>query len=114
MSTLLIKINQEIYFLTKDLELYEKYTVNNHTIIRKLGNFENDSYIIQDRDSFSKRRANFHGAKLTGLTENWFEAIQIVNMTSPAYDEINERYDVTNLVSGTFYDIFKVIIDIYG
>ena len=52
------------------------------------------------------RRANFHGAKLTGLTEEWL-GIEIGNLESAPYDVIEDRYDVTNLVSGAFYDILK-------
>ena len=52
------------------------------------------------------RRADFHGAKLTGLTEEWL-GIEIGNLESAPYDVIEDRYDVTNLVSGAFYDILK-------
>ena len=34
-----INIDQQIYFLTPFLELYEKYTINNELIQQKLGHF---------------------------------------------------------------------------
>ena len=52
------------------------------------------------------RRADFHGAKLTGLTEEWL-GIEIGNLENAPYDVMEDRYDVTNLVSGAFYDILK-------
>ena len=52
------------------------------------------------------RRADFYGAELNGLTEKWL-GIEIGNLEKAPYDIIEDRYDVTNLVSGAFYDILK-------
>ena len=52
------------------------------------------------------RRADFHGAELTGLTEKWL-GIEIGNLEKAPYDIVEDRYDVTNLVSGAFYNILK-------
>ena len=40
-----ITINQQIYFLTPSLDLYEKYTINNQLIQQKLGQFVGDMYV---------------------------------------------------------------------
>ena len=37
-----IQINQQIYFLTKSLELYEKYKVNHHKVVKQLGHFDKE------------------------------------------------------------------------
>ena len=54
------------------------------------------------------RRADFHGAKLTALTEASL-GIKIGSLDNAPYDAIEDRYDVTNLVSGPFHDILKIL-----
>ena len=54
------------------------------------------------------RRADFHGAKLTALTEASL-GIKIGSLENAPYDAIEDRYDVTNLVSGPFHDILKIL-----
>ena len=54
-----IDINQQIYFLTASFEIYENYVINHHTILRKLGFFQNatfvpDTHFIQV--TFSEKR----------------------------------------------------------
>ena len=54
------------------------------------------------------RRADFHGAKLTALTEASL-GIKIGSLENAPYNAIEDRYDVTNLVSGPFHDILKIL-----
>ena len=65
-----INIDQQIYFLTTSLDLYEKYTVNNQLIQQKLGHFVDGMYIPEEliEQNFLKRRQNFHGSKLIALS----------------------------------------------
>jgi hypothetical protein len=42
-----IKINQQIYFLTNTFEIHEKYTVNNHIVINKVGHFNNTTFVFE-------------------------------------------------------------------
>ena len=42
-----IEINQQIYFLTNTFEIHEKYTVNNHIVINKLGHFNNTTFVFE-------------------------------------------------------------------
>ena len=42
-----IEINQQIYFLTKTFEIHEKYTVNNHIVINKVGHFNNTTFVFE-------------------------------------------------------------------
>ena len=41
-----INIDQQIYFLTPSLDIYEKYTINNQLIQQKLGHFADGIYIF--------------------------------------------------------------------
>ena len=41
-----IEINQQIYFLTNTFEIYEKYTVNYHIVINKVGYFNNTTFVF--------------------------------------------------------------------
>ena len=106
-----IGINQEIYFLNPSFEVYEKYTVNNHIIVRKLGFFVNKHFIPNKdfKENTLKRRANFYGVELVALTEKWLPGLDIRNLESAKYDETKERYEVTNLVSGPFHDVLKIL-----
>ena len=42
-----IEINQQIYLLTNTFEVHEKYTVNNHTVINKVGHFDNATFMFE-------------------------------------------------------------------
>ena len=42
-----IEINQQIYFLTNTFEIYEKYTVNYHIVINKVGYFNNTTFVYE-------------------------------------------------------------------
>jgi hypothetical protein len=53
-----------------------------------------------------KRRSDFHGVELVALTDQW-NGIEIGNLENAIYDPIRDRYEVTNLVTGAFYNILK-------
>ena len=42
-----IEINQQIYFLTNTFEIYEKYAVNYHIVINKVGYFNNATFVFE-------------------------------------------------------------------
>ena len=42
-----IEINQHIYFLTNTFEIYEKYTVNYHIVINKVGYFSSTTFVFE-------------------------------------------------------------------
>ena len=42
-----IGINQQIYLLTNNFEVHEKYTVNKHIVINKLGYFLNETFVFE-------------------------------------------------------------------
>ena len=43
-----IEIDRQIYFMTPSLDLYEKYSINNHLIQQKLGQFVDGMYIPEE------------------------------------------------------------------
>ena len=103
-----IQINQQVYFLTPSLDLFEKYVVNDQTIVQKLGHFVNDSYVpnIFVEQNFLRRRQNFHGFEIIAMTENIENAIE-VNIDNATYFPSNQTYDVTNSIQGSFFHIWK-------
>ena len=106
-----INIDQQIYFLTPSLGLYEKYTINNQLIQQKLGHFVGDMYIPEEsiEQNFLKRRQNFHGSKLIALTLEFNDYIRIDNLINAPYFPSNETYDVTGLVQGSIFDIWTIL-----
>ena len=44
MTTKNININQQIYFLTRSFEIYEKYNINGNIVKKKLGQYSNHIY----------------------------------------------------------------------
>ena len=106
-----INIDQQIYFLTPSLDIYEKYTINNQLIHQKLGHFVDGMYIPEEliEQNFLKRRQNFHGSKLIALASHTGKDIQIDNHKNATYFPNNETYDVTGLVRGSFFDIWTIL-----
>ena len=106
-----INIDQQIYFLTPFLELYEKYTINNELIQQKLGHFVDGMYIPEEliEQNFLKRRQNFHGSKLIAVTQDYGTYLKIENFKNAPYFPYNETYDVTGLVQGSFFDIWMTL-----
>ena len=82
-----IKVDQQIYFLTLSLDLYEKYTINNKLIQQKLGHFVDGMYIPEEsiEQNFLKRRQNFYGFELIALTLEYGNYIQIENLKNAPY-----------------------------
>ena len=106
-----IKIDQQIYFLAPSLDLYEKYTINNRLIQQKLGHFVDGMYKPEKliEQNFLKRRQNFHGSKLIALTLDSGNYIQTENHKNVPYFPSNQTYDVTGLVQGSFFDIWRTL-----
>ena len=106
-----INIDQQIYFLTPSLDLYEKYTINNELIEQQLGHFAGGMYIPKEsiEQNFLKRRKNFHSSKLIALTLESGTSIKIDNHKNAPYFSSNETYDVTGLVQGATFDIWMIL-----
>ena len=106
-----IKIDQQIYFLTSSLDLYEKYTVNNILIKQKLGHFVGSSYTPEEstEQNFMKRRHNFHGSKLIALVGEVENYLTIDNLQNAQYFPSNDTYDVTGLIQGSICNIWMTL-----
>ena len=103
-----IKINQQFYFFSKSMELFEKYAVNNHVIEQKLGYVSNNSYFPTEfvEQSFLRRRKNFHGLEMLAMTAEIENALMFKNLDQAKYFPSNQTKDVTKLVKGSLYDIW--------
>ena len=106
-----IHIHQQIYFLTPSLDLYEKYTINNQLIQQKLGHFVDGMYISEKliEQNFLERRQNFHGSELIALTNEDKYKIRIETLKNVPYFPSNQTYDVTGLVQGSFFDMWRML-----
>jgi hypothetical protein len=82
-----IKMDQEIYYLTSSLDLYEKYTVNNIEIKQKLGHISDGTYVTEKliEQNFLKRRQNFHGSKLIAITNESSNYIKTESLKNAPY-----------------------------
>ena len=102
------KINQDIVFVdVKTWMVYESYAINDKVIKRQLGFFNNTfKYVPTMKLSFEDRRANFHGYQIKAMTEHYPPVLSI-DLSSAKYDNLSHTYDVTNSISGMFYDMFQ-------
>ena len=103
-----ISINQQFYFLTPKLKLYEKYEVNNISVSQLLGHFENHTYLPKNgvEHNFMKQRNDFHGLELVGLSEISKDTY-IKDLNEAKYYSSNDTYDVTSNTYGPFYEILR-------
>ena len=107
-----INIDQQIYFLTPSLYLYEKYIINNQLIQQKLGHFVGGTYVPEEsiEQNFLKRRHNFHGSKLIALTVGSNRGNYIrIEKENATYFPSNKTYDVTGSAQGLIFDIWKLL-----
>lgn len=104
-------IDQQIFYLTTNLDLYEKYTINNELVQQKLGNFDENLYrpLESVEQNYLKRRQNFHGSTFIAMAEDELPAIAIENLSTAPYHSSNQTYEVTKLVRGAFFDVWKLL-----
>ena len=111
-----IQINQQVYFITPSLDLFEKYVVNDQIIVNKIGHFVNETYVpnISVEQNFLRRRQDFHGFEMIAMTEELEQAIEIMNLENAIYFPSNQTYDVTNSVQGPFYEVWKNLEKVFN
>ena len=104
-------IDQQIFYLTANLDLYEKYTINNELVQQKLGNFDENLYrpLESVEQNYLKRRQNFHGSTFIAMAEDELPAIAIGDLSTAPYHSSNQTYEVTKLVRGAFFDVWKLL-----
>ena len=115
-NSMKIGIDQRIYFYkmeTKDL--FESYQMNNIHVKQKLGHVEKiTNSFTWDQEinpNFIKRRSNFHGLILKGMTE--FEGT-LMNarksyLQNAPYFPNNQTYQVNNYIYGVYQDILTIL-----
>ena len=103
-----IKINQQIYFLTSSNKLYEKYVVNGNIVKRMLGYISNGIYFPMKslEQQYIRRRQDFQGLEMIAMTEEALLNIKLASLEEAIYFPENQTYEVTKLVSGSYFDIW--------
>ena len=106
-----INIDQQIYFLTPSLDLYEKYTINNKLIQQKLGHFVDGAYIPEEltKQNFIDRRHNLHGLELIALAVESKTSMKIGDLKNAPYFPSNQTYDVTDIIQGKYFEILSIL-----
>ena len=107
-----IQINQEIKFVNVNTwKVYEQYTFNKKKIQRQLGVFNGSfDYFPIAQLALESRRGDLNGYQLKGMTES-IPAYLSIDLSAATFDNISQTYDVTESVSGMFYDIFLEVKD---
>ena len=113
-KTVKLNIHQGVYFMKDDSrEVFETYVINGikiQQIIGKIGEDES-TFIWQENPNFIKRRSNFHGLHLKGMTD--FEGQSIILDTSyktkAPYFSNNSTYKVNDYVNGIYYSVLELL-----
>ena len=119
LSKLSLTINQEVYiFNWKSMKLYETYSINGVKVTNDLGQLIKDeesgiwTFIRSNpmKKSFVRRRGNFHGKNLVGMVNVYAPSVVLPkNFEDKAkYFPVNETYDVTDHVSGTYISFLRL------
>ena len=105
-----VNINQNMKFINLQTGMiYEKFDINNRTISHEIGQVESDLTLkFKERLPFIRLRTDFKGLKLKAMTEEEPPFISI-DINPAKFNVCSQTYDVTNSVSGMFYDILKVL-----
>ena len=94
--------------LTK--EIFESYDINGIKIQQKIAKINKEiTFIWEENPNFIKRRSNFHGLHIKGLTH--VIGIQLIldsnfEFNAPYFSK-NASYQVNDYVSGIYYDVLK-------
>ena len=119
LSKLFMEINQEVYiFDWKSMKLFETYSVNDVKVTNVLGQLlkheVSDVWIFNRSilmdELFERRRGNFHGKHLVGMTNEYAPSVVLPKdfEEKVKYFPENETYDVTEYVTGTYIDFLHL------
>ncbi len=103
-----IAIDQNVFVINSESqEMFETYNINNVTLWNIVGQFLPTSF--EQNLEWSPLRSNLYGKHLIGITEHAppSQYIDPHVSTTAQYFENNQTYDVTNHISGLYYEIFK-------
>jgi hypothetical protein len=114
-------LDQEVLFLhSRNLNLMEIYSVNNVKTVYQLGSFKrlinNIGLMFQPSTGdflmpLSIRRSNFQGIQLIAMTEKEASNGRLPDNfeDTSTYFKNNDTYDVTNIVTGLYIDVLKML-----
>ena len=115
-QSLQIAIDQKIFFYKmKSQEVYESYQINNRNVNRKLGKLQQNtkSFVWEHGISsdFIKRRSNFYGLIIKGMTEfeGLFMNARLSYLENAPYFPNNQTYHINNYLYGVYHDILSII-----
>ena len=98
-----LRIDEEVYFLDwYSKHIYEVYSINSMQVIQKLSMKELNT-------QFERRRGNFHGTELIGLTEQFSTFVTLPYQFEEfvKYHEENDTFEITDIVQGSYIEILK-------
>lgn len=103
------KINQQVYFLSVDAkEVFETYTINNHKIVQKIGEIDNQQVLKWLKNpNFIERRMNFYGIHFKALVEQdgiWAKIEDKFSTEAPFFSN-NQTWDISDYVSGVVMNV---------
>ncbi len=116
------EIGQQVYIYDQtNGSVWESYAVNGHDVSNVIGKFKRRKTKLEwsgkSPDSWESSRSNFHGLALKAMTEVEQPSIDL----DPAFRSKargaftnNGTYDVTGLVSGTYFDAWELMGKIYN
>ena len=110
-----IKISQRVYFLDEStLEVFEVYGINKERIIQKVGALTSTfKFKWTTEPNFLKRRSNFKGISLVGMTNDEGKSIywdqKFLKNKENFYISENKTYNVTDHVQGIYIDVLKLL-----
>ena len=110
-----IKISQRVYFLDEStLEVFEVYGINKERIIQKVGALASTfKFKWTTEPNFLKRRSNFNGISLVGMTNDEGKSIywdqKFLKNKENFYISENKTYNVTDHVQGIYIDVLKLL-----
>ena len=110
------EIHQKIFLFNKDTqEIYEAYKINEVVVKNKIGDIDSNTGKFKWKThlspDFIKRRSNFHGIVLKGMTEFSGLDMNANNLEHAKYFENNKTYQVTGLTYGLFNDVLGILQD---
>ena len=95
--------------------MFESYTINNRKIHQKIGRIEEitNSFVweVGISSNFIRRRSNFHGLKLKGMTQFTGTLMNAKSsyVDEAPYNESIQAFQVEDYTYGVFNDVLKFL-----
>ena len=111
-----VRIDQEVLFMnTENMKMYEVYQIGNQLVIRILGHYDaNSTLFLMDSSSIVRRRSNFHGKHLIGLSDHEppDTFLDPAFKTNAMFHPGNQTYDITAfMIRGRYVELLQRLSD---